>query len=179
MNIGKTLYLTERNEWRSWLKKNHKKEKEIWIIYYRKSTGKKNIAYNDVVEEALCFGWIDSIVKSVDSEKCAQRMSPRRKTSVLSQANKERMRKMIAAGMQAVAHAFDESETFVIAPDVLKAIKANKEAWKHFQNFPESYKRVRIGYLEDQRKHSADAFERSLRNFLKKTEQNKRFGGVR
>lgn len=184
MNITKTAHFTERKDWRNWLKKNHSIEKEIWVIYYRKATGKKNISYNDVVEEALCFGWIDSTVKSVDSEKCAQRMTPRRKISVLSEANKERIRRMIAAkkmtavGMKAVAHAFDPNEKFVIAPDILRAIKSNKEVWQNFQKFSESYKRVRIGYLEDQRKHSSDAFERSLRNFLKKTEQNKLFGMI-
>lgn len=75
--------------------KNHAREKCIWLIYYRKSSGKQRIPYDDAVEEALCFGWIDSIVKRIDDEKFAQRYTPRRPDSVLSQPNKERFRKMI------------------------------------------------------------------------------------
>jgi uncharacterized protein YdeI (YjbR/CyaY-like superfamily) len=60
MNLGKTLYLTDRKDWRLWLAKNYDKEKEIWLIYYRKSSGKPRIHYNDAVEEALCYGWIES-----------------------------------------------------------------------------------------------------------------------
>ena len=78
MDIGKTLYVTDRKQWRSWLAKNHTKAKEIWLIYYRKSSGKKRIPYNDAVEEALCYGWIDSIMKSIDEKSFAQRFSPRK-----------------------------------------------------------------------------------------------------
>jgi uncharacterized protein YdeI (YjbR/CyaY-like superfamily) len=66
---GTTLYVTDRKEWRAWLSKNHDKENEIWLIYYRKSSGKRRIPYNDAVEEALCFGWIDSINKNIDKER--------------------------------------------------------------------------------------------------------------
>ena len=69
MDITKTLYIANRKELRSWFKKNHKTEKEIWLIYYKKHTGKPRIPYNDAVEEALCYGWIDSIVKNIDEEK--------------------------------------------------------------------------------------------------------------
>ena len=95
MELGKTLYVTDRKKWRSWLAKNHNKEKDIWLIYYRKSSGKKRIPYNDAVEEALCYGWIDSIQKRIDEEKFAQRFSPRKPNSVLSQMNKERIHKLI------------------------------------------------------------------------------------
>lgn len=66
MKLGKTLYVTNRNDWRFWLEENHHKEKEIWLIYYRKSSGKPRISYNEAVEEALCFGWIDSTAKGID-----------------------------------------------------------------------------------------------------------------
>jgi len=143
MEIGKTLYVTNRKEWRSWLAKNYNKEKEIWLVYYRKSSGKPRIPYNDAVEEALCYGWIDSNLKGINEEKFAQRFSPRKQASTLSEANKERIRqlikqkKMTAAGLNAVAKVFnlskDRAEQLTIAPDVLKALKADKQAWENFQ----------------------------------------------
>ncbi len=98
MNIGKTLYATNRKEWRDWLSKNYDKEKEIWLIYYKKITGKPTISYNDAVEEALCFGWIDSIEKGIDEEKFAGRFTPRKEKSNLSESNKKRIKRLIKEG---------------------------------------------------------------------------------
>jgi uncharacterized protein YdeI (YjbR/CyaY-like superfamily) len=83
MEIGRTLYITNRKAWRAWLAKNHAREKEIWLIYYKKHTGNPRIPYDDAVEEALCYGWIDSIIQRVDDERTAQRFSPRRPKSFL------------------------------------------------------------------------------------------------
>lgn len=98
MNVGKTLYVKNRSEWRKWLSENHDKEKEIWLINYRKDSGKVSIPYNDAVEEALCFGWIDSAEKGIDSERSAQRFTPRKPKSQWSQTNKERVRRLIKDG---------------------------------------------------------------------------------
>jgi uncharacterized protein YdeI (YjbR/CyaY-like superfamily) len=186
MQLGKTLHITNRTQWRKWLAKNYNKEKEIWLIYNRKSSGKPRIPYNDAVEEALCYGWIDSTAKSLDEERFAQRFTPRRKNSVLSEMNKERIRmliknkKMTPIGLKSVSHVFDKDkdtqQEFVISPYILKKIKANKSAWKNFQNFSMSYKRVRIGYIESQGKHSDVLFKKSLENFIKKTAKNQKFG---
>lgn len=184
MQITKKLYLKNREDWRKWLKKNFQKEKEIWLVYYNSRSKKKSIPYDDAVEEALCFGWIDSTVKKCDSESCAQRFTLRRKNSVLSELNKERIRKMIrqkkmnSHGLKAVSHVFKENEKFIIPKDILLYIKQDKEIWKNFQNFPRSYKRIRIGYIEQQRSHGKENFEKSLNNFLKKTKQNKMFGTI-
>lgn len=97
-NITKTLYVKNRNEWRKWLEKHHNKEPEIWLIYYRKATGKPSIPYNDAVEEALCFGWIDSLEKGIDEERFAQRFTPRKTNSPWSQTNKERVQRLIKLG---------------------------------------------------------------------------------
>ena len=78
MEIGNTLYVSERTVWRAWLEKHFDTEVEIWLIYPKKDAGKPRILYNDAVEEALCFGWIDSIVKSLDEESSVQRFSPRK-----------------------------------------------------------------------------------------------------
>ena len=98
MNVTKTLYVTSREDWREWLKKHYKTEKEIWLVYYRKQTGKPRIPYNDAVEEALCFGWIDSILKNLDQERFAQRFSPRNLKRGYSQTNQERLRKLVEQG---------------------------------------------------------------------------------
>jgi len=94
----KTLHVTERSAWRDWLKANGGKEKEIWLVFYKKHTGKVRLAYEDAVEEALCFGWIDSIVKRLDDERYAQKFTPRRRGGKWSELNIRRARKMIAAG---------------------------------------------------------------------------------
>ncbi len=184
MEIGKTLYVTDRKELRSWLIKNHKIEKEIWLIYYRKSSDIKRIPYNDAVEEALCYGWIDSTMKSIDEKSFAQRFTRRRKNSVLSQLNKERIyrlidqKKMTPAGLNAVKHVFDPSSKrskFTIKEDILKSLKEEKTIWENFQKFPESYKRIRIGWIEDART-LPEMFKKRLGYFLKMTAKNKRYG---
>jgi len=98
MNITKTLYVKNRKDWRVWLEKHHATEKEIWLIFYRKNSGKPIIPYNDAVEEALCFGWIDSIEKGIDHERFAQRFTPRKPKSQWSEANKERVRRLSKEG---------------------------------------------------------------------------------
>ena len=98
MKITKTLHVTNRKDWRKWLREHYKTEKEIWLVYYKKATGKPRIEYNDAVEEALCFGWIDSTEKSMDAERYATRFSPRRPRSNWTETNKERARRLIAEG---------------------------------------------------------------------------------
>ncbi|HSR89097.1 MAG TPA: YdeI/OmpD-associated family protein [Candidatus Udaeobacter sp.] len=189
MKLGKTLYVSDRKSWREWLSKNYNKESEIWLIYYRKDSGKPRISYNDAVEEALCYGWIDSTIKSIDKESFAQRFSVRKKTSNLSQMNKERIYKLIAqkqmtkAGLAAISHVFDvakdKEKSVTISPDILKPLKANKEAWENFQSFPESYKRIRIAYIESRKRHGDDQFIKSLTHFINMTAKNKRIGFVK
>ncbi|MFA5232528.1 MAG: YdeI/OmpD-associated family protein [Candidatus Paceibacterota bacterium] len=188
MKIGKTLYVENGKKWRSWLSKNHKTKSEIWLIYYRKETGKPRIPYDDAVSEALCYGWIDSIVKKIDKERFAQRFSPRKPKSILSQMNKERIRKLIKEkkmtkwGIEAVAHAFnpktDKADKFTIPLDIYRALRANKEAWRYFQKMPPSYQRIRIAYVEGYRKRDAAMYKKSLAHFIKMTARNKRIGFV-
>ncbi|HLA88228.1 MAG TPA: hypothetical protein VJL10_09405 [Anaerolineales bacterium] len=98
MQIGETLYVKTRDEFRDWLIKNHKTKKEIWLIQYKKATKKPSIHYVDAVEEAICFGWIDGFEKGMDAERYATRFSPRRPKSNWTNTNKDRARKMIAEG---------------------------------------------------------------------------------
>jgi len=98
MEIGETLYVTTREQFRAWLEKHHASKKEIWLINYKKATGRPSIPYVDAVEEAICFGWIDGLEKSMDAERYALRFSPRRPKSNWTETNKERARRMIAEG---------------------------------------------------------------------------------
>lgn len=187
MEIGKTLYITDRKTFRNWLKQNHKTEKDIWLIFYKQSSGKPRLPYNDAVEEALCFGWIDSIIKKIDDEKFAQRFSPRKKNSQLSELNKERIKRLIkqkkltAVGLRAIEHAFNNSELqekFQIPKDILRELKRNKKVWTNFQVFPESYKRIRIGWIESARSRP-EVFRTRLNYLLKMTGKNKMYGMVK
>ncbi len=179
MEIKKTLYVTNRKDWRTWLRRHYKTEKEIWLIYPRKETGKPRLLYNDAVEEALCFGWIDSIVKTLDKERTVQRFSPRKPGSAYSPANQERLRKLIQQRkvIKEVRDTLEDlsEEKFEIPEDILSAIKASPEAWKNFQGFSEAYKRIRIGFIDGARKRPAE-FQKRLRYFIRMTEKNKQYG---
>lgn len=189
MKIGKTLYVTNRKAWRAWLKKHHRTEPDIWLVYYKKDSGKPRISYDDSVLEALAFGWIDSTVKKIDQERVAQRFSPRRRTSGLSQMNKERVRELIKeglmtpAGLAAIAHVYDPvkdaEEEFTIPPGILKALKANTAAWRHWQKMPASYQRIRIAYIESRKRHGVALYRKALKHFIEMTAQNKRIGFVK
>ena len=179
LDMKNTLYVTTRKEWRDWLKKHYQSEKEIWLVYYKKHTGKPRISYNEAVEEALCFGWIDSIVKSIDEDRFAQRFSWRNPKRPYSQANKERLRELIRQGKvtkDVLATVGDVTEEeFEIPPDILKAIKASKEAWRNFQGFSQSYIRIRIAFIDAARNRPQE-FKKRLRYFIEMTEKNRQFG---
>lgn len=99
----KTFYAKDRKAWREWLSKNHDKKSEVWLVYYRKAIGKPTVTYPEAVEEALCFGWIDSIEKSLDSERFAGRFTPRKPKSNWSLSNRERAKKLIKQGLMTPA----------------------------------------------------------------------------
>jgi uncharacterized protein YdeI (YjbR/CyaY-like superfamily) len=179
MSAIKTLYVARREEWRDWLKQNYKNETEIWLVYYKKASGKARIPYNDAVEEALCLGWIDSTVRRLDSKRFAQKFSPRKPGSPYSQANKERLTRLVEKGKvpKAVRAALGDIsvENFEIPKDTRSAIKSNKLAWKNFQKFSKAYVRIRIAFIEGARNRPQE-YEKRLRYFIKMTEKNKQFG---
>lgn len=194
MKIGKTFYAADRKQWRSWLAKNHQSESEIWLIYYKKNSNKPRIPYNDAVEEALCYGWIDSTLKPRDEISYLQRFSPRRENSRLSEMNKERVRRLIKAkkmtrfGLESIQHHMENGSNnskrstiikkFSIPKDILSELKADPLVWKNFKRFPESYRRIRTGWIDASRNHPV-VFAQRLKYFLKMTAKNKMFGMVR
>jgi uncharacterized protein YdeI (YjbR/CyaY-like superfamily) len=189
MRVGQTFYAKNRREWRAWLAKHHKTAPEIWLIYYKKQSGKPRVPYNAAVEEALCYGWIDSTLKPIDAACYAQRFSPRRPTSRLSAMNRERIRRLITAGrmtragLERVQHVFDRhadrhhTAAWRVPPDILARLKRDPAVWRQFQRFPGAYQRIRIGWIVAAR-HRRAVFEQRLRYFLKMTALGKRFGMV-
>jgi len=183
MEITKTLHVTNPEDWRTWLEGHYKTENEIWLVYYKKHTGQPRIVYNDAVEQALCFGWIDSIVKKLDDDRSAQRFSPRKPKSGYSQQNIERLRCLVAQGkvIDEVRESLGDllEQEFVFPEDILEAIKADETAWENYQNFSDSYKRIRVAYIEGARKRPEE-FQKRLSNFIEKTRENKQigFGGI-
>lgn len=141
------------------------------------------MSYNDAVEEALCYGWIDSTVRSLDETSTIQRYSPRRPGSTYSQPNKERLRWLagenrlhpsIKAAVQSIL-----SEKYRFPCDILEEIKKDKPAWKNYLRFPDSYRRIRIAYIDSARKRPEE-FERRLKSFIAATRRNKMtgYGGI-
>ena len=132
MKITKTLYVTNPEDWRAWLEEHYKTEREIWLVYYKKHTGKPRIVYNDAVEQALCFGWIDSIVKKLDEDRAVQRFSPRKPKSGYSQQNIERLRHLAAQGkvIDDVRESLGDllEQEFIFPSDILDAIQADEDA---------------------------------------------------
>ena len=179
MKITSTLYAADREEWRAWLAEHYRTEKEVWLVYPRKRTGRPRIPYNDAVEEALCFGWIDSTQKTLDEDHTAQRFSPRRPGSGYSQPNKERLHRLLAQGrvMDDIrAQLPDVSvENFRIPPDIERALRENPVVWENFQRYAPLYRRIRIAFVEDARDRPEE-FRKRLAHLIERTEKNKQYG---
>lgn len=187
MKIGKTITVTTRKAWRAWLRKNHQSAEEIWLVYHKKNSGKPRIEYNAAVEEALCYGWIDGIVKGIDEDRYAQRFTPRKPRSPWSAMNKERVRRLIRSGRMTKAglaayrrpHANPESHSgTTIPPDILAALQRDPDVYKWFRKLPLSYRRIRIGWITSARSRPV-VFRQRLRHFLRMTARRKQYGMVR
>jgi uncharacterized protein YdeI (YjbR/CyaY-like superfamily) len=179
-NIDTPLRFNTRGEWREWLQENYNRSKGIWFVFPLKASGEKAISYNDAVEEALCFGWIDSTVRSFDTNYKIQRFSPRNPKSSYSQSNKERLGWLADNGLihPSVAEAVSRvlSEEFVFPEDILEAIRADEAVWERFQSFSDPYKRIRVAYI-DAARISSDEFGKRLNNFIDKTRKGKMIAG--
>ena len=181
----KNFYAKDRKEWREWLEKNHDKETEVWFVFYNKASGKKSVPYSEAVQEALCFGWIDGVVKKHGEGSTIQRFTPRRPKSNWSELNKERARRLIkaklmtASGMKALQGVDLEEKPAVMSPETEKALKEDPQVWENYQAFDDLYKRLRIYYIEDARKQKRmEEYEKRLNSFIKNTKKNKKFGTI-
>ena len=179
------LFSTDcRKKWRDYLEDHFQIAEEIWFVFPITETEEKSLSYNDAVEEALCFGWIDSVNIRLDESHCARRFSPRKKGSSYSQPNIERLiwldqHEMIHPKIRDAVLPLLETP-FVYPDDILDAIRQDEEAWKNYQCFTEPYKHIRIAYIEAARKRPEE-FQKRLASFIDKTRKGKLikgYGGI-
>lgn len=187
MKITNSIYISDRQKWREWLRENHSTCTEVWLIYYKKHTGKPRIAYNDAVEEALCFGWIDSTIQRIDNEKFAQKFTPRKNLKKWSELNKQRVRKLIKTGLMTEAglekidwQAFnseveDKRNTKLQTPDYMKqALQAAEPAWENFQKLAPSYRRNYIMWITTAKRR--ETRQKRLKEAIELLKENKKLG---
>jgi len=179
------LFFVDKEEWRSWLKQNYNSESYTWLVFYKRKVQKTSISLQEAIEEAICFGWIDGKLRSVDAEKFVVRFSPRKAKSVWSKINRERAEKMIALGRMTdaglakidaamVSGWWDKAYTNKIAEDVPKDLEQclMKEdgAWENFQKFANSYRNMYVGWVnasktsETRQKRIRKVVEQSIKN---------------
>ncbi|MDF1548600.1 MAG: YdeI/OmpD-associated family protein [Bacteroidales bacterium] len=181
------LLFKNRMEWRDWLSENHNTCDGVWLIYFKKHTKKASVGYNDAVEEALCFGWIDSIVKTIDNEQYKQKYTPRRKNSIWSKLNKSRVEKMIQQG-QMTEHgllkieeakkngqwdkAYGSREKPKIPKEFLDALEKDKTAYANFMNFANSHQTTYLyWYLSAKRPETKAKRLSQIVEFARKNEK--------
>ncbi len=156
------FHATERKEWRQWLEKNYRSSLGVWVIYYKVKSGKPSVRYSEAVKEALCFGWIDSKVKSLDEERYMQIFTPRKPKSVWSKLNKQYIEELIEqglitpSGLEKIEAAkqdgswnkLDAIEQLIIPADLKKALEANETANRYFEAFSNSSKKNILFWIE-------------------------------
>ncbi len=189
VKITKKLHFVNRDDWRLWLEENHAAQKEIWLVFYKKHTGKPSLSYDDAVEEALCFGWIDGIMKRIDDEKHAIRYSPRKNNSVWSKSNKKRVERMIKQGRMIEAglakvrtakqsgewqNATIREDLIEIPDDLIKALAANDSARKNFDHLAPSYKKQFIYWIMDAKRE--ETHRKRIEETVRLAQENKKPG---
>jgi len=178
-------YLKTGVEWRKWLSKNHNKVKEVWLIFYKKETGIPSIDYETAVEEALCFGWIDSLVKKINEKRYARKFTPRKDKSVWSESNKKRVKKVIEDGrmteygLEKIKAAkksgkwYEDDRTdvsFAMPPLFSEALKKNKKAKENFEKLSPTHRKHYIGWIVTAKKQETveKRIKESIKLLLKK-----------
>ena len=164
MELDKAIYFADSSEWRQWLEKNHSTADNAWLVFYKRNSGTASISYDEAVEEALCFGWIDGKMRSVDEEKYVIRYSPRRAKSLWSKRNKDKAEELIhtgrmtEAGLAAIevakkngnwAGAYTSRTQEEIPEDLLAALEEDPVALENFLQFANSYRNNYIGWIND------------------------------
>jgi len=186
----KNIYVKNKNEWRKWLSENHvKEEKGIWLVFYKKSSGQPTLEYEKTVEEALCFGWIDSIIKKVDNEKYVRKFTPRKIISQWSELNKKRVAKLIkekrmtkhglakieAAKKSGLWNKNNRPEINFEMPKELKnAFAKSKKARVFFEQLAPTYQKHFIGWIQTAKR--PETKNRRIKESIILLEQNKKLG---
>ena len=185
----KRLYVTTAKEWRSWLRVNHDSEMVVWLIFYKKETGTPCIAYDSAVEEALCYGWIDSIIKKIDDKTYARKFTPRKEKSNWSDLNKKRAAKLIKnkrmtkIGLAAITAAKKNGMWERFAPptnritmpqDFQKALNNKKIAKQQFEKLAPGYRNQYIMWVSAAKR--PDTRERRIKESLELLERGEKLG---
>jgi uncharacterized protein YdeI (YjbR/CyaY-like superfamily) len=183
------LFFETRDNWRRWLEINHDKSQGIWLVYYKKITKIPSIAYAEAVEEALCFGWIDSKVQTIDELRYRQIFTPRNPKSVWSETNKKRVEMMIEAGQMTRAglekieaakkngqweNAYGKRDSVVMADDLKTALVQNPRAWENFGNFSTSSQSTYIRWISSAKR--AETRENRISRVVELSSKNKKPG---
>jgi len=183
MQITEIFYPLTRQDWRNWLETHHTTKTEIWLRTFRKATGKPSVPYDDMVEECLCFGWIDGTQKKYDEESTVQRITPRRKKSFLSELNRQRIWKlqrlglMTPAGIAPIEAQIGSPDDPLVIPDwIVEQLRSDEKVWQNFEAFPHFYKRLKVNWVVETGKLRPEESQKRLNHLLKMTAQGKRYG---
>ncbi|MBN8679382.1 MAG: YdeI/OmpD-associated family protein [Chitinophagales bacterium] len=178
------FYPPGRSEWRQWLLENHRIATEVWLKTYNKASGIPSIPYDDMVEECLCFGWIDGVVKKFEPESMVQRITPRRKKTFLSELNRQRIWKlqqnglMTPAGIEPLKDQIGSPNDPLVIPEWIAArLQEDEQVWENFQSFTHFYKRLKIGWITEIKGASRQPeVEKRLNYLIKMTREGKTYG---
>ncbi|MCB9284783.1 MAG: YdeI/OmpD-associated family protein [Lewinellaceae bacterium] len=185
MEITEVFYPKVRAEWRQWLQSHHQTKLEVWLRMFSKASGKPSLPYDDMVEECLCFGWIDGVVKKYDEESRVQRISPRRKKNTfLSELNRQRIWKlqrqglMTPAGIAPIEDQIGHPDDPLEIPDwMVKRLQEDPVVWENFDAFPHFYKRLKVGWIAESRgDQNHPVVQQRLEYLIRMTAQGKRYG---
>jgi uncharacterized protein YdeI (YjbR/CyaY-like superfamily) len=187
MEITRTFTAADRSMWRVWLAEHASTETEIWLVYYKKHTGKLSVAYKDSLEEALCYGWVDSLIQKIDEDKYARKFTPRKAGSNWSEVNRRLVAKLVRdglmteAGLARVDFPLPDLETPRLRPAALEipewlesALKTNPIAWENFKNLPPSHQRRYIGWIADAKRE--ETRDKRIHEAIALFEEKKRLG---
>ena len=181
---SETLDVRDRQAWRKWLEEHHASSLEIWLVFHKRHTGVTSVPYDDAVEEALCFGWIDSLVRRLDDAKYARKFTPRKANSRWSTSNRRRYAELEARGLlaaQGLARAPTSRSGDAPSPSVStlpsyieETLKADPVAWQFFEQLAPSYRRAYIGWIDSAKRQETK--EKRLREALGLLASGKKLG---
>jgi len=187
MKITHTFSAPDRAAWRDWLGKHGDNASEVWLVYYKAATGKPSISYQDSLEEALCYGWVDSLIQKIDEEKYARKFTPRKAGSKWSELNKHLVAKLVKedrmtqVGLAKIDFPLEEASSSrpkrseLPLPDWLKAgLMTSPKAWENFSKLPPSHRRNYILWISDAKKE--ETRQRRLLEAIRRLEKNETLG---